>query len=85
MQVLIKDISEFGSINLIGVHKMVDGLRSVEDAIAVAKRDQFPRIIFYIRHWYGCEFDTDFQRLVKTLQECVNDPDILYYNDDVFN
>lgn len=55
--VVIKDVSEFGSVGLHGIHQIVEDEQDVNNIIYNVERDGFDRVFVYIRGLDSGEFD----------------------------
>jgi hypothetical protein len=69
MQVLIKNVKDFGTVNCIGVHQVLSDERDIENAYYNADRGGFNRIVFYVSYSSNWMFDSDFRSLVKQARE----------------
>lgn len=65
MQVLIKNVKDFGTCNLQGTHQVIEDERDIENAAHNADRDQFDRIIFYVSYPPNWMTNHDFRSLVR--------------------
>lgn len=71
MQVIIRNIKQFGTINIQGVHQVVDDEGDIENAVYNAERDGFNRIIFYFSYPPNWMRDHDFRCLVQAARDAV--------------
>lgn len=73
MRVLIKNIKNFGTYNLQGIHQILETEGGIENARYNAERDGFDRIIFYVTYHEGWMFNFDFRNLVHNALELKNE------------
>jgi hypothetical protein len=64
MQVLYKELADWGTVYLQGVHRILERERDVEDAFATAERDGFTRIIFYVPETADLGELADLKRII---------------------
>lgn len=64
MKILIRNVKDFGTVAVYGVHQVVESERDIEDAVETAERDNFPCIVFYFRYFQGWMRDSEFRQLV---------------------
>lgn len=76
MQVLIKNLNQFGTIGIQGVHQVLQDERDIENATHNAERDGYNRIIFYVSYHAGWMTDFDFRKLVRDAKNCFVDRDV---------
>lgn len=79
MQVLIKNVKQFGTVAIQGVHQVVDHERDIDRAIDEANHHGFNRVIFYFHYHSNWMVDTDFRVLVKKARESIRELDYRDY------
>jgi len=70
--ITIKNIKDFGTINIQGVHQIVESERDIDNAVYNAERDGFNQIIFYMSYPANWMTDFDFRQLVRAAKNCAN-------------
>ncbi len=68
-KVLIKNLNQFGTIAIQGVHQVLQDEWDIENARYNANRDGYDLIIFYVKYYAGWMNDFDFRRLVSSARE----------------
>lgn len=66
MKVFIKNINDFGTVGIQGVHQVVESEGDIDAAVERAEKDGFKNIFFYFIYPSNWMNDMDFRSLVST-------------------